>query len=79
MIARTTRPLTEKERAMLAPKGTSPAAQAFLFGKLDMTCEGEYLSPICVNPPFTVKNHKSGVAPEDGEILETEFGRLKKR
>ena len=45
---------------------------------LDMECEGEYLSPVCVNPPFTDKDHKAGLAPEDGEILEAEFERLKK-
>jgi hypothetical protein len=45
---------------------------------LDMTCEGECLPPVCVHPPFTAKDYKTGAAPKDGEILETDFEELKK-
>jgi len=46
---------------------------------LDLTCTGEYLPPVWVNPPFTARPYKTGAVPEDGEILETEFENLRKR
>lgn len=46
---------------------------------LDMKCEGDYIPPVCVSPPFTEKDYKADVVPEDGEILKTEFEALKKK
>jgi hypothetical protein len=46
---------------------------------LDIRCEGEYIAPVCVNPPFTKKDGRAGLVPKDGQILEIDFERLKKR
>jgi hypothetical protein len=46
---------------------------------LSMRPEGVFLAPSAVRPAFSEREHARGRVPEDGEILETDFDRLKRR
>jgi len=46
---------------------------------LAMRPEGEFLAPSAARPSFREREHARGRVPEDGEILDTDFERLRKR
>src|SRR5207245_9359563 len=46
---------------------------------LSMRPEGEFLAPSAVRPSFSEREHARGRVPDDGEIIETDFDRLRRR
>ena len=46
---------------------------------LSMRAEGEYVAPSAVRPSFSERERTRGRIPDDGEILETDFDRLRRR
>ncbi len=45
---------------------------------LTLRSEGEFLAPSAVRPPFSEREHARGRVPEDGDVLETDFDRLRR-
>ena len=43
-----------------------------------MRPEGAFLAPSAVRPSFSEREHARGRVPDDGEILETDFDRLRR-
>jgi hypothetical protein len=41
--------------------------------------DGEFLAPSTVRPSFSDRDRTRGLVPEDGEIIETDFERLRGR
>lgn len=46
---------------------------------LSMRAEGAYVAPSAVRPSFTERERARGRVPDDGDILETDFDRLRRR
>jgi hypothetical protein len=46
---------------------------------LSMRAEGPYVAPSAIRPSFTERDRARGRIPDDGEILETDFDRLRRR
>jgi hypothetical protein len=46
---------------------------------LSMRAEGEYVAPSAVRPSFSERERTRGRIPDDGEVLETDFDRLRRR
>jgi len=46
---------------------------------LSMRPEGAFVAPSAVRPSFSEREHARGRVPDDGEIIETDFDRLRRR
>ena len=43
----------------------------------DVTCDGSPLPPSATRPPFTTEEYDGGLVPEDGTVLDVDFGSLR--